>query len=118
MLFGSAACLFGPLALVTCHGILSYTLLWRCSSQSFATSHGLLGSSPTLCPLASLFHLLVFILQDIPPYSRQVLLPESLLLRSFSIPIPRLHALLLVAPLALFGPLALVLVVVGPLALR
>ena len=35
------------------HGILSRTLLWRCSSQSFATSHGLLGSSPTLCPLAS-----------------------------------------------------------------
>ena len=46
-----ASCLFGPLVLV--HVTLSCTLLWRCSSQSFATSHGLLGSSPTLCPSAS-----------------------------------------------------------------
>ena len=42
-----------PLSVLLVHGILSCTLLWRCSSQSFATSHGLLGSSPTLCPSAS-----------------------------------------------------------------
>ena len=92
LLFSSAACLF----ILLVHGILSCTLLWRCSSsQSFATSHGLFGFSPTCCPSASCrpsgciypadSHLSV-------THSQQVLLPESL--RSFSILIPRLHALL------------------------
>ena len=119
------------------HGILSCTLLWRCSSQSFATSHGLLGSSPTLCPSASPRPLTCIYtaghptLQSTSAIAGIITPPVFLhfdsmtpcsyslcrLLRFFTLLRSPLAIKLLVAS-CLFGPLALVLVVVGPLALQ